>query len=141
MFFSQSPSFLSYQQAMQQAQGHNNAKSLFGIENIPSDAQIRNLLDPISPGCCILCSRCIGRAGILWTFRCYHFWENYLLIPIDGTEYFRSSKIHCNNCSVNNHKNGKITYSHKVLTPVIVAPNNPKIISLEPEFITPRMVQ
>ena len=49
MFFSQSPSFLSYQQAMQQAQGRNNAQSLFGIENIPSDNQIRNLLDPISP--------------------------------------------------------------------------------------------
>jgi len=49
MFFSQSPSFLSYQQAMQQSQGRNNAHSLFGIENIPSDNQIRNLLDPISP--------------------------------------------------------------------------------------------
>lgn len=68
----------------------------------------------------------------------YRFWESYLLIPIYGTEYFRSSKIHCNNCSVSNHKNGKITYSHKVLTPVIVAPNNPQIISLEPEFITPQ---
>jgi hypothetical protein len=46
MFFSQSP---SYQQAMEQAQRRNNARSLFGIEPIPSDNQIRNLLDPIEP--------------------------------------------------------------------------------------------
>lgn len=57
---------------------------------------------------------------------------------IDGTEYFRSSKINCNNCSVSNHKNGKITYSHKVLTPVIVTPADSRILSLEPEFITPQ---
>src|ERR671914_936245 len=50
LFFSQSPSFLAYQQAMQQAQRRSNAQSLFGIEQIPSDNQIRNLLDPIAPG-------------------------------------------------------------------------------------------
>ena len=139
MFFSQSPSFLSYQQAMQQSQGRNNAHSLFGIENIPSDNQIRNLLDPISPE--LLYPLFSGAFEDLESYGhldAYRFWENYLLIPIDGTEYFRSSKIHCNNCSVSKHKNGKITYSHKVLTPVIVSPNNHQIISLEPEFITPQ---
>jgi hypothetical protein len=37
MFFSQSPSFLAYQQAMQQAQRRNNAQSLFGIQEFPGD--------------------------------------------------------------------------------------------------------
>ena len=46
----QSPSFRAYQQQMRQRQGQDNAKSLFGIEAIPSDGQIRNLLDPIDPG-------------------------------------------------------------------------------------------
>jgi len=139
MFFSQSPSFLSYQQAMHQAQGHNNAQSLFGIGDIPSDAQIRNLLDPISPDLLYpLFTSAFEELESHGHLNDYRFWENYLLIPIDGTEYFRSSKIHCNNCSVSNHKNGKTTYSHKVLTPVIVTPDNPKILSLEPEFITPQ---
>jgi len=31
LLFSQSPSFLAYQQAMQQVHGRNNAQSLFGI--------------------------------------------------------------------------------------------------------------
>ena len=49
VFYLQSPSFLAYQQQMRKQQGRDNAKSLFGIENIPSDAQIRNLLDPVDP--------------------------------------------------------------------------------------------
>lgn len=139
MFFSQSPSFLSWQQTMQECHGHNNASTLFGIEKIPSDNQIRKLLDVIPP------ERFYPLFS--WTFdelnngghlKDYRFWDGYMLMPIDGTEYFRSGKLHCGNCSVSQHKNGKTTYSHKLLTPVIVAPNNPKVICLEPEFITPQ---
>ena len=35
VFFTQSPSFLSYQRDMQLQKGHNNAQSLFGVEKIP----------------------------------------------------------------------------------------------------------
>ena len=49
VFFLQSPSFLAYQQKMREHHGRDNAKSLFGMEEIPSDGQIRNLLDPIEP--------------------------------------------------------------------------------------------
>jgi hypothetical protein len=33
---------------MHRAQGQNNERSLFGINQVPSDPQIRNLLDPIA---------------------------------------------------------------------------------------------
>ncbi len=40
-----------------------------------------------------------------------------ILIASDGTQYFSSDKIHCDNCSVKNHKNGKkrihIALSHR----------------------------
>ena len=49
VFFTQSPSFLDYQKRMQKERGRNNAASLFGVHRIPSDQQIRNLLDPASP--------------------------------------------------------------------------------------------
>jgi len=39
--------FLAYQRDMQRKKGKNNAQGLFGIEQIPSDGQIRNLLDPV----------------------------------------------------------------------------------------------
>lgn len=139
MFFSQSPSFLAYQQAMQQVHGRNNAQSLFGVQNIPSDNQIRNLLDSVAPSCL---------APIFWNtlntleeqghLQAYRSLDDCLLVPMDGTEYFRSSKIHCEQCSVSHHANGKVSYSHKVLTPVIAAPGNPRLIALEPEFIQPQ---
>ncbi|MEZ5672634.1 MAG: hypothetical protein R3E08_09720 [Thiotrichaceae bacterium] len=43
IFFMQSPSFLEYQRTLEQTQGRNNARSLFGTHEIPSDNQIRNL--------------------------------------------------------------------------------------------------
>ena len=48
-FFSQSPSFLAHQTLMQQARGMNNGRTIFGIQELPSDNQIRNMLDPVNP--------------------------------------------------------------------------------------------
>ena len=50
VFFMQSPSFLAHQESMERKQGKNNARGLFGVERIPSDGQIRNLLDLVDPG-------------------------------------------------------------------------------------------
>jgi hypothetical protein len=139
MFFSQSPSFLSYQQAMHQAQGRSNAESLFDIAQIPSDNQIRNLLDPISPEALYsVFSRSFAALEHQGHLEGYRFFEECFLLPIDGTEYFRSAKIHCEHCTKSHHKNGKVSYSHKVLTPVLAAPDNPKVIALQPEFIRPQ---
>src|SRR2546422_8678003 len=49
VFFTQSPSFLAYQRDMQARKGKSNAHTLFGLEEIPTDNQIRALLDPVSP--------------------------------------------------------------------------------------------
>ncbi|MGB7312271.1 MAG: ISNCY family transposase, partial [Nodosilinea sp.] len=49
VFFTQTPSFLAYQRMMEGRKGKSNAQSLFGVHQIPSDNQIRNLLDPVSP--------------------------------------------------------------------------------------------
>ena len=46
IFFTQSPSFLEYQRRLQHTKGHNNAQTLFGVEQIPCDNQVRTLLDP-----------------------------------------------------------------------------------------------
>jgi len=48
VFFMQSPSFLAHQRLLQRNKGRNNARSLFQVTEIPSDTQIRNLLDPLS---------------------------------------------------------------------------------------------
>lgn len=48
VFFMQSRSFLEHQRLLESKKGRSNARSLFQVEEIPSDPQIRNLVDPIS---------------------------------------------------------------------------------------------
>jgi hypothetical protein len=48
VFFMQSSSFLAHQRLLQSKKGRSNARSLFQVEEIPSDPQIRNLVDPLS---------------------------------------------------------------------------------------------
>ena len=49
VFFCQSPSFLAHQQLMEQAQGRNNGRTLFGVQRLPSDNHIRAQLDAVDP--------------------------------------------------------------------------------------------
>jgi hypothetical protein len=45
----QSPSFLARQRDLERRKGWNNITSLFGVAQVPSDPQIRNLLDLLEP--------------------------------------------------------------------------------------------
>ena len=49
VFFIQCASFLEHQEEMKRTKGRSNAESLFEMMNIPSDNQIRGLLDPLNP--------------------------------------------------------------------------------------------
>ena len=139
VFFTQSPSFLDFQRNLQVAKGCNNALTLFGITQIPSNNHIRNLLDPVPPQAVLpvfaAMVEALHQGGHLEAYRSFN---GDLLVAMDGTRYFSSTKIHCPHCSTTKHRNGTITYSHSVVTPVIVAPGNPRVIPLEPEFITPQ---
>jgi hypothetical protein len=72
VFFMQSPSFLAYQRDMERRKGTSNAATLFGMEQIPTDTHIRNLLDPISPEALFVpfryASRGLAEAGVLARF-------------------------------------------------------------------------
>jgi hypothetical protein len=49
VFFMQSPSFLEHQRTMQDTQGKDNAQTLFGVHQVPTDNHIRSLLDAVDP--------------------------------------------------------------------------------------------
>ena len=66
----------------------------------------------------------------------YRSINNTMLIALDAVCYFSSHNIHCDCCREQHHKNGEITYTHSAITTVLVAPGNPNVISLTPEFIT-----
>ena len=138
VFFMQSPSFLAHQRDMQRRKGNNNAEGLFGVEQIPSDGQLRNLLDPVDPAC-------LGE--VFWAIytglkegghlKAFQGVENTRLISLDGTQYFSSQKVRCDNCRVTVREE-ETYYSHQVLMAVLCAAQQRKVVCLEPEFITPQ---
>jgi len=139
VFFTQEASFLAYQTAMKLAKGRSNAERLFALHELPSDNQIRNLLDPVSPQHIWPMYRhvfqALDSAGVLQGYRSH---ARQLLVVVDGTQYFVSKKIHCPNCSHRVLSNGQTQYFHSVLTPVLAQPGNPHVLALEPEFIVPQ---
>jgi hypothetical protein len=138
VFFMQEPSFLAYQTNMQEKHGRNNARSLFGVAQIPSAGQTRNLLDPVDPvllGAPFWASyELLARCGALQD---YQGATGRQLVSLDGTQYFASQKVHCANCRVT-VRAGRPYYAHQVLLAVVGAPAQPHVICLPPEFITPQ---
>jgi hypothetical protein len=139
VFFTQSPSFLEYQRSLEQTQGHNNARTLFGVHEVPSDNQIRSLLDATPPDTLkpaySFLFNALEQAGVVDSLRSAN---GTLLLALDGTEYFSSPAIHCEACSARRHANGKVTHFHSALTPVLVQPGGDKVVPLAPEFVTPQ---
>ena len=139
VFHMQSPSFLDHQKHLQRTKGRNNARTQLGIETIPCDNQTRNLLDPFRPtyldGAYLEVFEGLEERGLLSTFRVL---DGQLLVALDGTQYYSSNNIHCQNCLSRQTSNGQTNYYHTAVTPVIVCPGRSEVIALPPEFIMPQ---
>ncbi len=139
IFFMQAPSFLEYQRQLHQRQGHDNAQTLFGVEPIPCDNQIRTLLDPIAPRyfhpVFFEVFAHLEQQHLLDPWRVL---DHQLLVALDGTQYFSSQTLHCQNCLTRRLSNGQTLYYHTAITPVIVCPGHAQVIALAPEYIMPQ---
>jgi hypothetical protein len=139
IFFTQSPSFLDYQRTLQQNKGQNNAHTLLGVEQIPCDNQVRKLLDPLAPSqldpVFVAVFERLEQHRMLAHFRVL---GDQLLVAMDGTNYFSSKTLHCQNCVTRQLTNGQTLYYHTAITPVIVCPGQAQVIALPPEYIMPQ---
>jgi len=135
------PFLLSFQRALAQASGGNNARSLFKVQSIPCDNHIREMLDPVEPAHLFSLFddlyQGFDKAGLLEAMRAI---GQTRLIALDATWYYssQSENIHCPNCSCIRHADGQTTHFHSAITPVIVSPGHGQVVSLRPEFILPQ---
>ena len=106
---------------------------------IPCDNHIRAMLDPVAPTALFPVFGTViselERSGGLAEFRRL---GDHVLIAFDGTEYFRSTKLHCPRCSSRARGGGKKEYFHALLAATVVAPGHTRVVPLEPEFIVPQ---
>ena len=136
LFFMGSPSFLAHQRRLEEGHGRSNCQSLFGIDAIPTDAHIRQMLDG-APTASFdpLFFRTIETEGVLAPFQRL---SGHVLIALDGTEHFCSRNIHCSRCSTRKRSDGGTEYFHSFLGATIVAPGHQQVLPLPPAFIAPQ---
>lgn len=136
------PSLLKFEEFKSTEKGHkSNLKSLFKIEKIPSDTQMRKIVDDIDPKYFLSLFknffRIAQRGGKLAEFEFMKIGGvKHYLVPIDGTEYASSKKIRCANCLSKKHRNGETTWSHQALIGVMADPEKKRVLPIGFEPIT-----
>ena len=118
--------------------GSSNAKTIFGITDIPSDNHIRNILDKIQPNMFkSVYDSVIHKLEEFGILKKFNFMDKYLLVALDGTYYHSSKNISCKCCQTRKDKETEeVHYYHTVITPTIVHPNNKKVLPLMQEYIS-----
>ena len=135
MFSLKAPSLLAFDK--ERAEG--NLHTIYGIERVPCDTRMREILDPISPKWLRPAFKSVFRQlqrgqaleAMTWL-------DGHYLLALDGTGYCSSKTIHCTSCLRRVHRNGSMTYAHQMLGAAIIHPDQRAVIPLMPEPITNR---
>jgi len=136
MMYLQDPSLLAFQRRIQDRIQRNNLNTIFDVHNIPKDSQLRNILDmlpteALSP----IFSDFLGDLQRGKHLVKYQLLDGKYLIPIDGSEYFSSEKIHCPHCLHKKPAKGDIRYYRQILQAAMVHPDQRQVLPLAPEPI------
>ncbi len=134
MFSLKDPSLLAFDERRRDP--NDNFRTIYGISRVPSDSQMRTILDPVAPADVRSpyqdVFRRLQRGKALEPFV---YLDGHYLISLDGTTYFSSSKVHCPSCLEKRHRGGGVTYSHQLLGATLVHPDRKEVIPLAPEPI------
>lgn len=129
-------SLLQFEEEKKKEQVAENLKNLFGLESTPCDTYMRERLDQVNPReirpAFTSIFSALQRGKELEKFV---FLEGKYLLLNDGTGFFSSKQVHCNNCCEKHHKDGSITYYHQMLAAVIAHPEFKEVIPICPEPI------
>ncbi|MCP3865907.1 MAG: transposase, partial [Aestuariibacter sp.] len=128
------PSLLKFEQDKETVE--SNLHALYGNKHIPSDTYLRERLDEVDPT--------LLRKAFTQVFAELQrgkglegmgFMEDHYLLSIDGTGYFSSKQVHCEQCCQKHHRDGQTTYYHQLLGAVLVHPDQAEVFPLAPEAI------
>lgn len=130
------PSLLQFDDHLTEETVKHNLTHVFQIKKVPSDTQMRERLDEVDPRQL----RRVFSAMFAQTQRSkrlelFKFYQGRYLLPLDGTGYFYSKSVHCDNCCTKNHKDGSVSYYHQVLSGAIVHPDQRVVLPFAPEPI------
>jgi hypothetical protein len=133
MFSLKESSLLAFDEQREEPE---NLHTVYGIEQIPCDTQMRTILDEVEPESLRPVYKDVFRELQRGKeLERYQIMGKYYLLSLDGTGYFASKKVHCENCLVKKLKNGETLYHHQMLGAAIVHPELKTVVPLMPEPI------
>ncbi len=134
MFSLKDPSLLAFDNRRKK---DHNLGTIYHIDRIPSDTQMRTRADEVDPDeIRPIFKDIFGQLQRGKVLEKMVFMNGCYLLPLDGTGYFSSKKVHCPSClERKNKKSGEITYHHQMLAAAIVHPDMKEVIPLAPEPI------
>jgi len=142
MFF-QHPSLLQFQRAMEQKRRRCNLQTIFGVHEVPSDTQMREILDRVEPDSLRevfpqLWEK-VRRAGwgpcFTTTLPSGHHQGTYYTVALDGSEYCRSTKVQCPHCLRQPDPQGRVHYSHMIVGATVVRAGSHQVLPLDVEEV------
>lgn len=144
MMFFHHPSLLQFQERMKQKQGRCNLETMFEVKAVPSDTQMREILDEVTPeslrGLLPQLFEKVRRAGWGEQYKTSlpsgKNQGSYYTLALDGMEYFHSSEIQCPGCLKKDEaKTGRSSYSHCVVGATLVKAGSHRIFPLDVEEV------
>lgn len=141
MMFFQHPSLLQFQRRMKERRGRCNLETIFGVREVPSDSQMREILDPLAPEPLrqllpVLFEK-LRRAGWTKQFKTQLATDrdqsDYYSVALDGTQYFHSTRLECPSCLIKTDQSGQVHYSHSVVAATLVKAGSHKVLPLDVE--------
>ncbi|MCL1817508.1 MAG: ISNCY family transposase [Spirochaetaceae bacterium] len=138
--FFQFPSLLRYMREMEEQEKRSNVQSLFDVKGIPSDNQIRNVVDGIEPSSLsAVFTETLKATEPSGVIKEYRVLDGGVLVAIDGLWYFSSGNIHCPHCLTKRVKDKEgeeqVVYYHAAVAGAVVKPGCTRVLPLAPEII------
>jgi hypothetical protein len=143
MLFFQHASLLEFQRKMKQRRGRCNLETLFGVHEVPSDTQMREILDGVPPAYLrpllpTLFAK-VRRAGWATEFKStvpsgYHQGDYYTAM-LDGSDYFHSTTVHCPACLQRTDPSGQVHFRHTVVSATLVKAGSHRVLPLDVEEV------
>jgi hypothetical protein len=106
MFSLKAPSLLAFDRERTE----ENLRTIYGIQRVPCDTHMREILDPVSPEALrAVFKRVVAQVQRSHALAPMRFLDDSYLLALDGTGYFSSKAIHCASCLQQVHRDGTIT--------------------------------
>jgi DNA-binding response OmpR family regulator len=142
MFF-QHPSLVQFQRAMEKKRQRCNLQTIFGVHDVPSETQMREILDEVKPdvlrGILPQLWEKVRRAGwggrFTTTLPSGEHHGTYYTVALEGSEYFRSTTIQCPHCLRQTDSQGRVHSSHKIVGATVVRAGSHQVLPLEVEEV------